>query len=158
MSDISLNELTQCRKCGEYKSRDEFYKSKSSKNGLQAKCKSCFPKGNERRQVDRRYGASEKGKATHKKYDDSDKGKSSQRKRDLRQREIHYDRIYARQIVSDEIKAGRLVKPSTCSVENCNKRPEAHHDDYSLPLVVRWLCRKHHKEAEQEKRERQCLK
>lgn len=31
--------------------------------------------------------------------------------------------------------------------EACGTEPaEAHHDDYSKPLAVRWLCRKHHAE------------
>jgi hypothetical protein len=29
--------------------------------------------------------------------------------------------------------------------ETCGAKPaEAHHDDYSKPLSVRWLCRSHH--------------
>jgi len=39
------------------------------------------------------------------------------------------------------LKDGRLVRPSRC--EACSKRctPEAHHDDYSKALDVRWLCK-----------------
>ncbi len=29
----------------------------------------------------------------------------------------------------------------------CGKKAEAHHSDYSKPLDVEWLCRKHHKET-----------
>ncbi len=41
------------------------------------------------------------------------------------------------------LKKGTLIKPERC--ENCNTKTaylEAHHDDYSKPLEVRWLCRK----------------
>jgi len=42
------------------------------------------------------------------------------------------------------ILAGRLTR---CSCEKCGHSPaEAHHDDYSKPLDVRWLCRRHHVE------------
>ncbi len=40
--------------------------------------------------------------------------------------------------------SGKLVK-SPCEV--CGKLPaNAHHDDYSQPLNIRWLCRAHHRE------------
>ncbi len=45
-------------------------------------------------------------------------------------------------IVSEAVKRGELVR-GTCEV--CGKeKVDGHHDDYSKPLAVRWLCRKHH--------------
>ena len=36
---------------------------------------------------------------------------------------------------------GKLI-PEPCEV--CGREAEKHHDDYSKPLEVRWLCREHH--------------
>lgn len=56
------------------------------------------------------------------------------------------ERHNAHQKVSNAIRRGKLLK------ENCEKcgsdNVEAHHDDYSKPLDVRWLCRKHHIEED----------
>lgn len=62
--------------------------------------------------------------------------------------------IRARAKVSKAVRGGRLV-PQPCEVcglsgkyKNGRNMIEAHHDDYSKPLEVRWLCRKHHYEAD----------
>lgn len=47
-------------------------------------------------------------------------------------------------VVRQAVNAGRLA-PQSC--ETCGLGPtQAHHDDYSKPLQVRWLCDKHHKQ------------
>jgi hypothetical protein len=46
------------------------------------------------------------------------------------------------------IRSGKLVR-GLCEVCGAAK-PEAHHDDYSKPLDVRWLCSKHHKQLHRE--------
>ena len=39
-----------------------------------------------------------------------------------------------------------LIERQPCEV--CGvEQSDAHHDDYARPMAVRWLCRKHHKEA-----------
>ena len=49
--------------------------------------------------------------------------------------------VRAQKAAQKAVKNGRLIRPSSCSqcVRPC--KPEAHHDDYSKPLEVRWLCR-----------------
>jgi transposase-like protein len=42
--------------------------------------------------------------------------------------------------VGNAVSAGRLVKPSACETCAAECNPHGHHDDYSKPLVVRWLC------------------
>ena len=46
--------------------------------------------------------------------------------------------------VFDAIRRGELVR-QPCEV--CGSEPaDAHHADYSEPLVVRWFCRRHHQQ------------
>ena len=47
--------------------------------------------------------------------------------------------------VSNAVRDGRLVRPSSCSECSSTYKVEAHHDDYSKPLDVRWLCEPCHK-------------
>lgn len=55
-------------------------------------------------------------------------------------------RHIARWKVTRAVKSGRLVK-QPCEV--CGLTAvQAHHDDYSKPLDVRWLCITHHAKAE----------
>lgn len=63
-------------------------------------------------------------------------------------RTAYPEKTLAHNRVMKAILRGRLIRPSHCS--NCKRacKPEAHHDDYSKPLEVRWLCKtchmKHH--------------
>lgn len=50
------------------------------------------------------------------------------------------EKVAAHQAVKEAIRKGILTRPAACS--KCSKacKPQAHHDDYSKPLEVRWLC------------------
>lgn len=54
------------------------------------------------------------------------------------------EKIKARNDMSRAIRYGKLIRQpcETCG----NPKTDGHHDDYSKPLSVRWLCRIHHKE------------
>lgn len=45
-----------------------------------------------------------------------------------------------------EVKAGRIVRPERC--EECGEAGpiHTHHDDYTKPLDVRWLCHRCHRQ------------
>lgn len=56
----------------------------------------------------------------------------------------HPMRHKARQKLTQAIRSGKIHR-QPCEV--CGEtNSEGHHDDYSKPLAVRWLCRKHHVE------------
>lgn len=56
----------------------------------------------------------------------------------------HPLRYKARATVNNALARGEICR-SPC--ELCgNQSSEAHHDDYTKPLSIRWLCRKHHLE------------
>jgi len=55
-------------------------------------------------------------------------------------------------IVQEALRSGELIRPNRCS--RCNKKckPQGHHEDYSKPLEVEWLCDLCHKDIHYEKR------
>lgn len=82
----------------------------------------------------------EKTKAYHR----TAAGRLAQKKSDDRQKQVHPERIRARQLVAEALRSGRLKK-RPC--EKCGSRNvHAHHEDYSRPLVVKWLCEEHHRQ------------
>jgi len=44
------------------------------------------------------------------------------------------------------------IDRENCEVEGCIGLGERHHDDYSKPLEIRFLCNKHHREHHDKKR------
>ena len=87
------------------------------------------------------------------------RAKKLQQDRDSRKR--HYDKrlaydlardkqkVRARLMVRHRIASGSIVR-QPC--EKCGKpKAHAHHDDYSKPLSIRWLCQLHHMEVHRER-------
>lgn len=69
-------------------------------------------------------------------------------------REFYVAKRAADVAVRNALAAGVLVR-GECErcVRGSKRRAEAHHDDYSKPLDVRWLCRFHHRQRDKELRE-----
>ena len=53
-------------------------------------------------------------------------------------------KVFASHIVRHAKEEG-VIMPAPCEVCGATEHVVAHHDNYSEPLHVRWLCRKHHK-------------
>lgn len=65
--------------------------------------------------------------------------------RNRRYYEKYPEKHYAHRKMRNAIRNGILIR-MPCEV--CGEeKTEGHHDDYSLPLSVRWLCKKHHLEV-----------
>ena len=74
-------------------------------------------------------------------------------------KEKYPEKIAAQKIFNEAVRRGQLVRPENC--ETCGQKPprnrlgrssiQGHHDDYSKPLEVRWLCQpchnRHHREG-----------
>lgn len=66
-----------------------------------------------------------------------------------RRRVNHYLVVRAREQLQWAVRCGRLVR-RPCEGCGADENVQGHHDDYSKPLEVRWLCQKchdaHHRE------------
>lgn len=56
----------------------------------------------------------------------------------------HPEACKARKTASNALRDGRIVRQA-CETCDGTRNIEMHHDDYSKPLEVRWLCMKCHK-------------
>ena len=79
------------------------------------------------------------------KYYYSEKGKIAHRRKNAEYFERNKEKKKARFKIAYLIRTGQVI-PGKCEVVGCPKNTEPHHDDYSQPLKVRWLCRDHHLE------------
>jgi len=147
-----------CSGCKIEKLKTEFYKHKLSKGGLNYYCKACCSgfatseKGLKSRRAYEMREATKKirrdhyhtggGKEYQKAWNSSDKGKLSLKKSQIKHAEENPIKRDAKNKVNNAIKSGKLIKES-CEVCS-DAKVEGHHDDYSKPLGVRWLCKKHH--------------
>lgn len=78
-------------------------------------------------------------------YRRSPRGKSVKAKHQLNYRAGQSQKYKAVTAVGNAIRLGKLTR-QPCEKCGSTTRVEAHHDDYSKPLDVRWLCHIHHGE------------
>jgi ribosomal protein S27AE len=79
-----------------------------------------------------------------KEYSNTEKGKIA-KTRALKNYHERYPLKRASHVITgNAIRDGKLVRPSSCFECASTEKIEAHHDDYTKPLDVRWLCRKCH--------------
>jgi hypothetical protein len=61
------------------------------------------------------------------------------------QRERYPERVGCREITMQAVRSGKLIRPSNCQSCGASVRVFAHHNDYSKPFDVLWLCRPCHR-------------
>jgi hypothetical protein len=135
--------MKKCFKCNEVKELSEFYPHKKMADGHLNKCKECTKKDSEenlkRKLQDPHWQIKERER---------------QRIKEARRRDLGLTKKYARKqlpaLVRKEkyseyenaIRDGR-IKQEPCAV--CGKeKTQGHHEDYSKPLDIVWLCTRHH--------------
>jgi len=133
--------MKTCFKCGIEKSLDEFYKHSGMTDGHLGKCKECTKSDVSNNYSQKRDQYAEYEKSRFHRPERKEQRLGSQKRR--RQRDPQKYSSHAK--VRRAIKKGTLI-PQPCEVCQTSENIEAHHDDYSKPLDVRWLCFQHHRE------------
>ena len=145
--------MKTCFKCGATKDFSEFYAHKMMADGHLGKCKECT-----KADVAKRYAlkhdmvmAYEKKRQAYPERLAAQRGYSAnyrkkfpeKRTETLKRHNEKYPEKYAARVTAkNRVRDGKLVR-LPCVVCGSEKS-EGHHEDYSKPLEVTWLCRKHH--------------
>jgi hypothetical protein len=127
--------LKGCNLCHQALPAAAFYRDPRAKDGLASTCKIC-----ERRRA-RAYRDSRTDQAREQERARWKTPESKARHRARRAKSPQ--KSSARAAVQRAISAGRLAR-QPCEVCGSEVAIHAHHDDYSKPLEVRWLCEPHH--------------
>jgi hypothetical protein len=116
-----------CFKCGELKPLEQFYRHPQMADGHLNKCKVCTRK-------DVRLNRRAK-RVYYNEYD------VQRYRKQHRWPDRDPQKARATAMVNIRVQRGTMIRPKRCS--QCGRSDlaiEAHHDDYSKPLTVRWLC------------------
>ena len=144
-----------CRECNIDKPLTEFYKHERMADGHLNKCIPCVKsRVNKHREVHlekiREYDKKRANKPhrvqARKDYQKTEAGKLAAKKTRATYRKKYPMAYVAHVITGNAIRDGKLFPETSCSVCNSTEKIEGHHDDYTKPMDVRWLCEKCHKE------------
>ena len=140
-----------CRQCGVEQRVMDYYRT--STGGFMAVCKSCHRanvKANRDRNADH-YREFDRARANlphrvaaRKEYAATPEGLAAGSRAKRAYIERNPVKRAAQVAANNAIRDGRLIRQS-CEVCG-NEQAQAHHDDYSKPLDVRWFCTTHHAE------------
>ncbi len=123
--------MKHCKRCGETKPLREFGKNRSEKDGLSFYCYVC------KREIERKQRCGSDGRLT-----------MGKRKRldilGIKWRESNPEKVKASAKLRSKIQSGH-IKRQPCEVCG-NPKSHGHHEDYSKPLDVIWLCISHHQQ------------
>lgn len=130
--------MKHCNTCNADKVESEFCKRSASKDGLSALCREC------QREYDKRRLYLPHRVESRRSYQQTTSGKKASNKAKKRWLTSNPIKRSANVAVGNAVRDGVLNKPSICSECGSCGRIHGHHDDYSKPLDVRWLCSKCH--------------
>lgn len=128
-----------CTGCGERKALIDFHPRRASKDGLSYSCKEC------QRAYDKARASLPRRVSARTRYQQTEIGRAAANRAKKAYVERNPLKRAAHIAVGNALRLGKLSRQAC---ERCgDKATEAHHDDYSKPLKVRWLCKMHHVEA-----------
>lgn len=129
-----------CFKCGRDLPIGEFYTHSAMKDGHLNKCKSCTRKDVHENYINNLAHYQD----YYAKREQTSKRKEQKRQYLLSYRKDNHQKNFCRRQVALALKKGTLVK-MPCEICGSIEKIQAHHEDYSKPLDIVWLCIKHHR-------------
>lgn len=154
--------MKTCFKCGAEKPLTEYYKHKEMADGHLNKCKSCtrsdvkknrndnleYYKAYDKQRHENDPVRRAKNHAASKAWRKNNMDRVVELTRSWRQR--NPEKYAAHSAVSSALRSGKLQK-ETCAVCG-DENSQAHHNDYTKPLDVVWLCQQHHAQVHVDER------
>lgn len=153
-----------CCRCKIEKDLEEFHKQKRNPLGHAYSCKKC----EHERYVKKKAKDPERwnllSKLWHRKKKEEDPDIWKKRYQKSKERILNYiksnkerDKIKlrARNNVNRWLRLGQITRAEKCSECGSNTKLEAHHEDYSKPREIKWLCVSCHVMADKKRRERE---
>ena len=144
-----------CRECKTEKPLSDFYKHPRMADGHLNKCAECVKsRVTKHREANlEKFQAYDRmrSKKPHrlqavKDYAKTEAGKLTKKKA-MSAYYARYPMKYAAHIITrNSVRDGKLIPELSCSCCGSTEKIEGHHDDYTKPLEVRWLCEKCHTE------------
>ncbi len=123
--------MKTCFKCGVPKDLNEFYRHPATKDGHLGKCKACT-----------RSDSTIHRQANLKCIREYDRVRGNRQPDGYlkKYREDNPEKYKAHNALNNAVRDGKVIKPAQC--ERCKSVGilHGHHDDYSKPLQVIWLC------------------
>lgn len=148
-------DVKKCSECGTTKPFSEYYQHPQMGDGYLSQCKECV-----KSRVKKRYYA-EPGKIkayeqsranlphrikARQDYAKTDACKASIKKSRKKWLADNQDKRAAHIILGNAVRDNRIEKPANCSKCDGVGRIHGHHEDYTKPLDVVWVCQRCHKE------------
>jgi hypothetical protein len=152
--------MKTCFKCNTEKPLSEYYRLARMADGHLNKCKECTKMDVKKHRTDnldkvreydrsrsmlphrvqarKEYSLTDAGKASHSRA--SRKYLKNNPERINQGRKRHPEKYAAHNAVWSALVTGKMVRPSNCQQCATECTPHGHHEDYSKPLDVMWLC------------------
>lgn len=153
--------MKKCFKCGLAKELSEFYKHPKMGDGHLNKCKKCARQDVIKNRMDKveyyraydryRYETQPQRKELLEKIRKTEAHKISHKKASKKYYSVHLKKRKAHIKFGNALRDGK-IKKHPCEICGSTENIQGHHDDYSKPLEVRWLCVKCHNKLHKRKR------
>jgi hypothetical protein len=142
MNDALITSKT-CSACKTSKPVADFYKDKKAKDGLKSQCKKCHCISSVLSRDPDKHREYNKNWMRRSKYATREEVKERELSRS-RVRNLSFEHR-ARKLANNAVALGFLVRPDQCSeCHGFGMGIHAHHEDYTQPLNVIWLCTECH--------------